>query len=347
MSSISMDIPTFEIDDNDLQNLVSFLYKHERVLNDFGAIKIMLKADCKLALKKRRKIEDLCPSTDCLVKMSKDEAVYSIEKVDHLGKTIPQCFSITDEFSFWSSLPCSTKERRPLNTSFSVNKSFFSEKTSSIYFDIHRVPKQSLLKLCGRKVARQFAPRIRRAYGPASIYTLGSTRFGLFSIDYNHEGGNRHWYIIPSCERYALNTLIDRQNLLLCLDHGQLLLHPSVLDKNFIRYHRIVQRPNEFVVLSAGVLAQSFTDGASWSESIDFALPSWIEGGHATNHVSRCQCNIPLDPLHEIIDIKLFKREVMQKYITSLRKILPDDRLLLLKGLLIFLFSYLLILFSN
>ena len=341
MSSISIDIPTYEIGDNDLQNLVGFIYKQERVLNEFGAIKIVLKAECKLALKRRRKIEELHAGTDHLVKISKNEAIYSIEKVHHIGTTIQQCFPITDESSFWSSLPSSMNERRPLNTSFSVNKSFFSEKTSRVYFDIHRLPKQSLLKLCGKKVARQFVPRIRKAYGPVSIFTLSSNRLDLFSIDYHHDGGNRYWYIIPNCERSAFKSLIDRQYPSLCLDHEQLLIHPSVLDKNFVRYHRIVQSPNEFVVLSAGALAQSFTDGASWSESVDFALPSWIEDGHATNHAFTCQCDISVDPLRETIDIKLFKREAMQKYITSLCQILPDDRLLLSKSSLIFFLPYL------
>jgi len=154
----------------------------------------------------------------------------------------------------------------------------------------------------------------------------------LFLIDYHHEGGAHHWYIIPYRERKALQTIIDKHKSSICLDHGQILIDPSVLDKHQIRYHRIIQRPNEFVVLSAGALAQSFSEDASWSESIEFALPSWIEDGHANGAVSSCRCNISQDSLPEIIDITLFRHELIQNYITSQLNIIINDESNELKG---------------
>ncbi|CAF1553735.1 unnamed protein product, partial [Rotaria sp. Silwood1] len=191
------------------------------------------------------------------------------------------------------------------------------EKTSRLYFDIHRLPRQSLLKLAGTKVTRQFAPHVRRAYGPGAIFPMTSARQRLFSIDYHHEGGAHHWYIIPNREREVLQRIIDHYKPGMCLNHGQLLIDPSILDKNHIRYHRVIQHPGEFVVLSAGALVQSFTEDASWSESIAFALPSWIEEGHACVSVSRCQCDISQDLLPEIIDANLFTPELIQRYVTS------------------------------
>jgi hypothetical protein len=64
MSSISMNVPTFQINKNDLQNLVSFIYQHEQVLKEFGAIKIQPNIDCKFALKKRKKNLVLYPTTE-------------------------------------------------------------------------------------------------------------------------------------------------------------------------------------------------------------------------------------------------------------------------------------------
>ena len=61
---------------------------------------------------------------------------------------------------------------------------------------------------------------------------------------------------------------------------GQIIIDPLVLDKYHVRYHRIVQNPNEFIVLSASAVFQSFTTSANWGESIVFALPSWIEEAH-------------------------------------------------------------------
>ncbi len=333
MSAISMDVPTLQINGNDLQNLISFIYKHERLLKEFGAIKIQLNIECKLALKKRRKSLVLRPNAEQIVKMSDDEPIYFVQKFDHTDESAEQISSVTDECSFWSSLSCSSNERRQVNTSLLPNMSFFSQKTSRLYFYIHRLPRQSLLKLGGRKLTRQFTPCVKRAHGPGAIFPLTCAQQRLFSIDYHHEGGAHHWYIIPSYEREVLRRIIDRPNSSICLDHGQLFIDPSVLDKNHIRYHRIIQYPNEFVVVSASTLAQSFTDDASWSESIAFALPSWIVEGHASVPISPCQCNISQNSLSKTIDVTLFKHELMQRYITSILNINIDDKSLTSKGL--------------
>ncbi len=332
MSSISMDIPTLQINQKDLQNFVSFIYEHERLLKEFGAIKIQLNTDCKLALKKRRKNLMLNPMMEQITKMNKDESVYFMQKVDHIAKSTQQKSLLSDESSFWASLSCSSNERRQTNISILANKSFFSQKTSRLYFDIHRLPNQSLLKLAGRKVVRQFVPYVRRAHEPGSIFPLTSAHQRLFSVNYHHEGGAHYWYVIPTSERQVLQKIIGHQNPSICLDHGQILIDPSVLDKNHIRYYRTIQRPNEFIVLSAGTLAQSFTEDASWSESIDFALPGWIEEGYANVSVPPCQCKISQEFLPETIDVRLFTHELIQRYITSHLNIINNDKLPTLKG---------------
>jgi hypothetical protein len=330
-----MEVPTFQINDNDLQNIINFIYKQEQVLKEFGAIKIQLNIECKLALKKRRKNLLLYPKTEQIVKMSKSEGLYFVQIVDHLDEFAEQNPFITDECSFWSSLSCSKNESRPANISLSANKSFFTEKTSRVYFDIHRLPNQSLLKLGGTKVTRQFSPCVRRAYQSGSIFPLTCTQQRLFSIDYHHEGGDHHWYIIPTRERESLRRIIDQQSFPICLDHGQLFIDPSVLNRNHIRYHRVIQHPNEFIVLSAGTLVQSFTYGASWSESIAFALPSWIEDGHASVPTALCQCNIPYGFLSKTIDVTLFRPELIRRYITSHLNITRDGKSLTFAGSLL------------
>jgi hypothetical protein len=330
-----MDIPTLKIDGNDLQNLLSFISKHERILKEFGAIKIQPNIDCKLALKKRGKNLVLRPTVKEIVKMNKDENIYIVQNVDHIDQPIKQNSLIIDEFSFWSELSSSNNDRRQVNISLLPDTSFFSKKKSRLYFDIHRMPTQSLLKLGGRKVTRQFLPCVKRAHGPGTIFPLASSRQRLFSIDYHHEGGHHHWYIIPTHQQEMLRTIINQQNSSLCLNHGQLFIDPSVLDKYHIRYHQLIQHPNEFVVLSAGTLAQTFTEDASWSESIDFALPSWIEEGHANVSTPPCQCNIPHHSLLETIDLSLFRHELIQRYKTSHLNIITDDKPSPLKGSLL------------
>jgi hypothetical protein len=203
-------------------------------------------------------------------------------------------------------------------------------------FDIHRLPNQSLLKLAGKKVTRRIVPCVNRSHGPGAIFPLGCAEQRLFSINYHHEGGDHHWYIIPNSERELLKTIINQENSSVCLDHEHLLIDPSVLDNNRIRYHRLIQRPNEFVVLSCGTLAQCFTEDASWSESTLFALPSWIEEGHATASVTSCQCDIPHKSLLETITLTFFRKELIQRYVTSYLNIVVDDDSLLVEGSLFY-----------
>jgi len=322
---MSMDIPTLKINENELQNLISFIYKHEEILKEFGGIKIQPTIECKLGLKRRRTNILLRPITEEIIKIGKDESIYHIKKIDQqIQESSEENYFGIDESTFWSSLSSSNINRKQLNVTLLSNKSFFCQRSARLSFDIHRLPNQSLLKLGGSKLTRQFVPCLKRAHGSGSIFPLHCNRERLFSINYHHEGGNHHWYIIPNHQRNNLNQLIQQQNSLFCIDHGQLLIDPQVLDKHHIRYHRIVQRPNEFVVLSTGTLAQFFAEDAGWSESISFALPSWIIEGHAN---SSCQCLF----YQHSIDLNLFRHELIQKYIIQQ---LNYDKSLTLKGFL-------------
>jgi len=329
---MSIDIPTLQINEDDLQNFVRFISEHEKLLKEFGAIKVQPNIHCQLALKKRQKNLSLHPTRKKVVKINENCNIYSIQTIDQINQSNQKYLMGTDEYSFWSSLSSSKNKQRDLNISFSSKTSFFTQKASSIYFDLHRIPHQSLLKLGGSKLTNQFVPCVKRAHGPGAIFPLISARQRLFSIDYHHEGGNHHWYIIPTHQRQALQTLIDQQNSSLCLDHGQLFIDPSVLDIHHIRYHRAIQHPNEFLVLSAGTLAQSYTKDISWSESINFALPSWIEDGHANIPLLPCQCHIEQNCVVDIIDVAIFSHELIKKYVTSCLKTTPNDESPILIG---------------
>ena len=318
MSSISVEIPVLRINADNLKNLISFIYKHEELLKQFGAIKLQMNSDCRLALKKRRKNLLLPDTNKRIVKMSANDHVYSIQtSSEQHKKTYQKDLIVTDECSFWSSLHHSIDKERYLNSVTVPNASFFTQKTSRLYFDIHRLPNQSLLKIGGTEFTRQFNPYVRRSLKAGAIFPLTSSPHNLYTIDYHHEGGDHHWYFIPNCERPNLRQALHLENSSICLDHEQIFLDPILLEKNSIRHHRIVQRPTEFIVMASGTLAQSFTQDASWSESINFALPSWIQDGHAINTFIQCQCDFFISYLPKTIDLTLFRRELIQKYITS------------------------------
>jgi hypothetical protein len=326
-----MGIPTVQANPADLHNFVKFVFAHERHLTEFGAIKIQISSECLLALKKR-KISPTCTSTQQITKVGDDELIYSVKKSENVNMYAKEQSPITNEDTFWSSLSGSVSKYHRSSVSVLPNKTFFYEKWHGKYFTIHSVPRQSLLKLGGRKFVDQFVSCLSRAHGPGAVFPLASNQQGLFSLVYHHEGGAYHWYIIPAYEREALRKIFSQQRSSNCLEHEELLIDPVVLDRHHIRYHRLVQYPNEIVVLAASALAQGFTEDASWSESIAFALPSWIEEGHATAHESSCRCDTSVVSLPKTIDISSFKHKLIQKYIGTHLNIINDDNTTVSKG---------------
>ena len=319
-----MDVPTVKINSLGLKNLIRVIFEHEPVLKEFGAIKIQLDTDCTLALKKRKN-SPTGTTIQQIMRVSHDEPIYSVHKVEDVNVCAEERSPTTNEERFWSSL--SNLDHKFYRSSVSIlpHKTLFYQKWHRKYFAIHSVPRQSLLKLGGNEVLNQFIPCLTRAHGPGAIFPLATAPQHLSSLIYHHQGGARHWYIIPAYERESLKKIIQRQNPANCLEHHQLLVDPGVLDKYRIRYHRIVQYPNEFVVLSAGTLTQSFTEDASWNESVAFALPSWIEDGHANFRDTSCQCNAKPFLTTKTIDVSLFKSELIQKYIDKYLNAADND----------------------
>ena len=310
-----MEVPTLTINNQELNNLVAFIYRHERMLSEFGAIRIRLEDDCKLSLKKRRGSRDPGTISGSAIRKIMDNGIYLMERVnlprDDLRRTEP---SIIDESMFWRSLseasiPC-------WNISSNPNTSWFCRRTIQDSFDIYQVPRRSILRLGGSHLINNIIPCLNRAHVPGSFSALASTVHKLFSLNYMHEGGAQHWYFIPKSEREALQQLFQQRNISACLDHGQILIDPSFLDQNHIRYYRVKQHPSEFLVLSTGTLAQSFAENTSCSESIAFALPNWV-GQH---YQLTCECSddsIYAEGVPRKINMTYFRNELTQRYINQ------------------------------
>ncbi|CAF3899559.1 unnamed protein product, partial [Adineta steineri] len=158
-------------------------------------------------------------------------------------------------------------------------------------FSIHSIPKQSLLQLGGNKVLDHIVSSLTRSNGSDGIYPLSNNEQEFFSFIYHHQDGPRYWLIIPAYQREHLRRIINEENPLICLEHGRLLFHLLFFDK----HQKLIQYPNQFVILSVGVSSQSFTEDSSWSEIISFALPSWIQQGYAFYSPSHFTSSIPID----------------------------------------------------
>ncbi|CAF1328984.1 unnamed protein product [Adineta steineri] len=320
MSSISIDIPTLEINSYGLKNLVNYISRHEQTLKEFGAIKIKLNSDCLLGLK-TQKISSKFTNIQKIVKISNDEPIYSIKKIEGINDYMKEHIPILNEETFWSSFIHSNHKHEQSAASILLNKSLFLKNSPENSFSIHHIPKQSLLKLVDTQIIPQFVPCLTRSHEPGTIFPLSDTQQRLFSLIYHHDGGSRCWYIIPSCERETLLKLLYQKSSSTCFQHDHLFINPSILDKHHIRYHRIIQYSNEFIVLSAGTISQSFTTDACWTESIPFALPSWIRNDHVYNQHSTCQCKINQISEAKTINMNLSQSDPVQKSIDQYRNV--------------------------
>ncbi|CAF1273150.1 unnamed protein product [Adineta steineri] len=108
MLSTATHVPTFQTNKNEIQNLIQFIYKYEQILKEFGALKIQLHDDCKLALKKRPKHLLISTINKQVSKENKDDLIYSVQQTDRSNESIKQRAVIKDETDF-----CSSEARDP------------------------------------------------------------------------------------------------------------------------------------------------------------------------------------------------------------------------------------------
>lgn len=324
MSSISLNAPTLLASADSMKDFLSFVYTHESMLKKYGAIKIIPPNGFKINLKKYRMKLDKPSTIQQVTKLNQQDLIYSVTTVPCMYRKESNEESPMNEQNFWSSLSQRDTPQQLAGVSNIPRQSFFLKEVHRIDFSIHRLPRQSLLRFCDKSLLHEFVPSLNRTHGPGGIFPLASARQRLFTFNYHHAGGDRYWYIIPASEREALERIFQQQTNSICIDHGYLLIDPTILDKYNIRYHRLIQKPYEIVILAAGALSQSFTDDASWSETIDFALPSWINDGHSAAKLScSCQSNLAFFPT--IINTNEFNPVLIQRYIRTCLSIIVDD----------------------
>jgi len=322
-----MNAPTIPVTMANMKDFLNFIYTNEPLLKQYGAIKIIPPTEFKDLLK-RKQIKTVPPSTaQQVTRLDQSDFIYSVNTKPCSSRKKSILSLPIDEAAFWQLLSHNGNQQQISSVSSVPRKSFFLKRVQRTCFDIHLLPQRSLLKLCSSRLSSQFVPSLIRAHGPGAMFPLASARQRLFSFNYHHAGGVRYWYIVPASERAALERALQQQKTSICLDHGCVLIDPLMFNKYKIRYHRLIQKPNEIVVLAAGALSQSFTENAIWSESVDFALPSWLEDEHANAKIS-CACRWNIDSLPETIDVKLFNRTVIEQYIrTNLNTAINDKSL--------------------
>lgn len=139
-------------------------------------------------------------------------------------------------------------------------------------------------------IHKHVSPSMKGIHSPYVYVGSWPTYFGfhiedanLNSINFLHRGSPKFWYIVPSDDGGKLERLGNQFGEIVSstcknfLRHKALLVPPSVLRQHGIRFGRIAQYPNEFVVTFSGGYHQGFNSGLNEAEAINFGTKRWLE----------------------------------------------------------------------
>ena len=115
----------------------------------------------------------------------------------------------------------------------------------------------------------------------------------LHSINYIHFGAPKQWYAIRQADRQRFESIMcaafpsDARNCSNFMRHKSFLASPSFLASHGVKPLRLVQHAREFVITYPYGYHSGFNLGFNCAESVNFALPSWIEIGLKADY---CKC---------------------------------------------------------
>ncbi|WFC96059.1 hypothetical protein MBRA1_002715 [Malassezia brasiliensis] len=123
----------------------------------------------------------------------------------------------------------------------------------------------------------------------------------LYSINYLHFGAPKQWYAIRQADRQRFESVMasafpdDSRKCPHFMRHKSFLASPTFLASQGIRPLRLVQHAHEFVLTYPYGYHAGFNLGFNCAESVNFALPSWIDIGLKADY---CKCPLAQESVH-------------------------------------------------
>lgn len=175
----------------------------------------------------------------------------------------------------------------------------------------------SLLKYYPKTIAGITTPYLHFGMWSTSV-GIHIDEHDLMSFNYLHYGAPKIWYIISPSSYSKLEEIVNKLKLfsdlsLSCLSplqHKNLLLKPSFLQLHSIEFYKIEQKLNELVIIFPGVYHFYFDTGFNLSETVKYALPSWLEFQRRSPRL--CSCS--LSSLTENLNRRFFTHEILEKF---------------------------------
>jgi len=143
--------------------------------------------------------------------------------------------------------------------------------------------------------------------------------YDLISLNYLHDGAPKIWYIIHPSSYSKFEELVNQLKLfsdissscLSPLQHKTLLIKPSFLHLHSIEYYKIEQKINELMIIFPGIYHFYFDTGFNLSETIKYALPSWLEFQRRSPRL--CSCSISSLIITDL-NRRFFTTDILKKF---------------------------------
>ncbi|CAF1189070.1 unnamed protein product [Adineta steineri] len=199
MCTQSYDIPKISVKDNEMKDLLKYLYQNELILKENGAIKLIATSTFKNLLKTTPINIPLRSTIQKVKQVDNENLMYSI-KTNKINKKKEKKENnlINDDEIFWLLLPNGFNTQNMSSISIIDDQTLFLKRVCRHQFDFHQLSFKSLLKLSRKKFCNQYSSTLMKAHGSAAILPLSSDKQNLYQLNYHHEGGAHYWYIIPS-----------------------------------------------------------------------------------------------------------------------------------------------------
>ena len=126
-----------------------------------------------------------------------------------------------------------------------------------------------------------------------ALFAWHTEDLDLYSVNYLHFGAPKFWYAIAPEDRERFEILAQGmvpEMWRACpefLRHKELLISPTLLEQNGIKFTRMMQHAGEFVVTYPGSYHSGFNTGFNCAESCNFATEAWVEIGE---EAGICEC---------------------------------------------------------
>jgi hypothetical protein len=335
--------PTFE----QWKSLPSYLTHHETSLQRrYGAVKLLPPSRW-IPLKKNP--YDLCQIKlyikQEIIRSSHQSDVFYIQNTEISKrrsmtydefKTIAESdtYRVKDSINdniieyFWSTISNNISLHVP-----NIDDSLFAKREE--IFNMNDLP--SLLKYYPKQIPGKFTENKKLDHIEIKFSTLGVTTsflhlgmwsssvgihiddYDLITLNYLHHGAPKIWYIIHPSSYSKFEELVNQLKLfsdisfscLSPLQHKTLLIKPSFLRLHSIEYYQIEQKLNELVVIFPGIYHYYFDTGFNLSETIKYALPSWLQFQRRSPRL--CSCSIS-STMFINLNRRFFTNEILKKF---------------------------------